>query len=388
MKTIKLFFLLAPAFFACTNLHAQVTVGGLTDPAPGALLDLNSTVRGGLLLSNVTLPDLTTIPNNGIDAFPGVNPTNHEAAKSQFKGAIVYHTGGNDIAAGVYVWNGRWWTPADGTPVNTVKDAQGNEYSTGYFGEAAGWWMTQNLRSTQYDDEIGTTLMVGGSTNVTLNYPGPTGTNLEEREAIFDTHKEYGLLYSWAAASGRIDDSDDSDNGGRPGYGAIPPTTGQYYQGICPHDWHLPSDYEWSQLEKEIATNPSKYSEQTEAYGNLTDSTVFFDATIWDYRPDSSTEITYWGRQMKRMAGDENKINEIDPNGSSKSRQEGGFDAFPVGYGIGIGSVYNYGSNAFFWSSSSYGANGVRRSLGSGLAGVYRNNNPKSYLFSVRCKKD
>jgi hypothetical protein len=146
MQTKHLFLLTVLAFFACAGLQAQVTIGGMTAPAAGAVLDLNSGgVKGGLVLSNVTLPDLTTIPY-GAGAFPGVTSENQKTVKAQFKGAIVYHIGGNDITAGVYVWNGKWWTPADGTPVNTVKDAEGDDYTTGYFGDA-GWWMTQNLRS-------------------------------------------------------------------------------------------------------------------------------------------------------------------------------------------------------------------------------------------------
>jgi hypothetical protein len=50
MKTAKLF--LSLAFFFCANLSAQVTIGGLTEPETGAILDLNSTTKGGLAASD------------------------------------------------------------------------------------------------------------------------------------------------------------------------------------------------------------------------------------------------------------------------------------------------------------------------------------------------
>jgi uncharacterized protein (TIGR02145 family) len=97
-------------FLICAHLHAQVTIGGLEEPHKGTVLDLNSTTKGGLILSNVALPNLYTIPAN----FPGMTPTPADPtdANEKFAGAIVYHTGENNIPAGVYTWNGTNWTPA------------------------------------------------------------------------------------------------------------------------------------------------------------------------------------------------------------------------------------------------------------------------------------
>jgi hypothetical protein len=89
-----------------------VTIGGLTDPAAGVLLDLNSTggLRGGLLLSNVAIEDLWKIPDSAVDYFPGIDASNVDVNPS-FTGALVCHTGQNNIPAGVYVWNGGNWMP-------------------------------------------------------------------------------------------------------------------------------------------------------------------------------------------------------------------------------------------------------------------------------------
>jgi hypothetical protein len=120
MKTAKLFLLPAFAFFTCTGLYAQVTIGGLTEPKPGAILDLNSNtgVKGGLLLSNVPLKNLYEIPHpplyEAAYVFPNINGANYNetGVKSKFTGAMVYHTGENNIPAGVYLWNGENWSPA------------------------------------------------------------------------------------------------------------------------------------------------------------------------------------------------------------------------------------------------------------------------------------
>jgi uncharacterized protein (TIGR02145 family) len=109
MKTIKFFFFFALVFSTCANLRAQVTFGGLEPAKAGAVLDLNSTTKGGLVLSNVSLDNLYTIPYNGTD-FPGLNASNYNTEKSKFAGAIVYNI--NPVwGAGAYVWNGENWSP-------------------------------------------------------------------------------------------------------------------------------------------------------------------------------------------------------------------------------------------------------------------------------------
>jgi uncharacterized protein (TIGR02145 family) len=115
LRTFSLRAILLPAllFFFCATLSAQVTIGSLEEPKSGAVLDLNSTLKGGLLLSNVVLDDLYTIPYTDANFFPGVTAENHESpgVKDGFAGAMVYHTGGNSIPAGIYVWNKTNWTP-------------------------------------------------------------------------------------------------------------------------------------------------------------------------------------------------------------------------------------------------------------------------------------
>jgi uncharacterized protein (TIGR02145 family) len=91
------------------TLSAQVRIGGDDEPATGALLDLNSTVKGGFVLSNVTITDIEKIPR-GTNVFPGIDASNDDNNPS-LRGAMVYNDGADPaVPEGIYVWNGNCWT--------------------------------------------------------------------------------------------------------------------------------------------------------------------------------------------------------------------------------------------------------------------------------------
>jgi uncharacterized protein (TIGR02145 family) len=284
--------------------------------------------------------------------------------------------------------------------VITVKDAQENKYTIGYFGDA-GWWMTENLRTMDYTYLNGTptplvekNIPVGTATEPRYSYSRAASQweeiSEEDRDSVFLAHEHYGLLYNWAAASGRTDGPGDDTNG-------LTTSGTTLYRGVCPEGWHLPSDWEWSELEKEIALNPWEYSTQDVAYtfpvgyGNL------YSMTAW--RPSNgdnsiSSHQKYWGRQMKstELVG-----TTINTYGTSEPRAKGGFDALLVGTVDINGTADAYGSHTVFWSSSSnsggigsssYGFFSVNRHLDSGYTGMARDYTYRGHLFSVRCKKD
>jgi uncharacterized protein (TIGR02145 family) len=100
-------FAFALAFFFCANLHAQVTIGGLENPKAGSILDLNSNVKGGLVLSNVTIMDVEKIPQN-TNVFQGISNVEEDL---NLRGAMVYNDGnGTSVPPGIYIWNGYCWT--------------------------------------------------------------------------------------------------------------------------------------------------------------------------------------------------------------------------------------------------------------------------------------
>jgi hypothetical protein len=122
LRTFSLRAILLPvlAFFFCAGLCAQVTIGGLTEPVKGAILDLNSSVKGGLLLSNVAISDRGLIPS-GTNLFPNIVAGSNDDTNLGFTGAVVYNTGTASVAAGVYVWDGYDWVAAGEQPPGITK---------------------------------------------------------------------------------------------------------------------------------------------------------------------------------------------------------------------------------------------------------------------------
>ncbi|MDR2086358.1 MAG: IPT/TIG domain-containing protein [Dysgonamonadaceae bacterium] len=95
---------LSAALVLSANLRAQVTIGSANAPKAGAILDLNSGAKGGLILSNVSLDNTGEIPAG----FPGMSGAEIAVAKAQLKGAMVYNTNPN-TCVGVHAWDGNHW---------------------------------------------------------------------------------------------------------------------------------------------------------------------------------------------------------------------------------------------------------------------------------------
>ncbi len=94
------------------------------------------------------------------------------------------------------------------TDDSTVTDYDGNVYNTVKIGDQI--WMKQNLSSIRYSD--GTLI------------PGVTAYNNNDSMAAI-----YGRLYTWDAT--------------------MKNSTSAGVQGVCPDEWHVPSDAEWIELE-------------------------------------------------------------------------------------------------------------------------------------------
>ncbi|MDR1631285.1 MAG: fibrobacter succinogenes major paralogous domain-containing protein, partial [Dysgonamonadaceae bacterium] len=151
-------------------------------------------------------------------------------------------------------------------------------------------------------------------------------------------------------------------------------------QGICPDGWTLPSDYDWNQLEKAIATNPGLYSTESDTMTSAAWDSKYENQTDW--RPSSGNmNTTFWGRRMKSLTA----VSGVT-NGMSKTDGTG-FNALLVGYfDSGKGAVF--GTYTGIWSSSAGSATAAwRRDLFNGTSGAGRNTHSKYDLFSVRCKK-
>lgn len=101
-----------------------------------------------------------------------------------------------------------------------VKDADGNEYTSLFIGDAPHryCWTKRNMETTSY---------VTGGTVPNMIYNAPEHDNEAENLAL------YGRLYNWYAAVNLPEGSDD----------APPATTnGGFVTGICPEGWHIPDE--------------------------------------------------------------------------------------------------------------------------------------------------
>jgi uncharacterized protein (TIGR02145 family) len=350
----KTFFLALTLFvLSAASVNAQVTIGSNQEPHGGAVLDLSKANGNsiGFLLPRISLENITVWQIGG--------------EKAAGIGMMVYNI--NDkivggIGSGIYIWNGSTWTPIKSNDCSNVTDYEGNTYLAAQFG-AAGCWMTENLRSKVYSSD-GTPLPVGFDAKVASKFYYYPGAN----EQIFTSHPEYGLLYTWVAATDRpatdMDEAYDS-----------PDQT--QYQGICPSGWHLPSDYEWNQLEEAIATSAAGVYSTTAA-------------TTWDisYRSNQAVFRGEHGRKMKSTT----MVNNTPTDGTSNASHSRGFNALLSGGWLATKtSSDEYGLHASFWTST---AGMVNRDLAyirwssNDNVGVHRQGAAKQDFFSVRCKKD
>jgi uncharacterized protein (TIGR02145 family) len=125
-------------------------------------------------------------------------------------------------------------------PQETVTDYDGNVYETVTIGEQV--WIKENLKSLHYSD--GTEI------------PEVVAYNNDDSLAEI-----YGRLYTWDAA---MRDST------QPGV-----------QGVCPCEWHIPTDQEWSQLENYLGG-------ATIAGGKMKDT----GTTFWNAPNTGATNIS------------------------------------------------------------------------------------------------
>ena len=126
-------------------------------------------------------------------------------------------------------------------------------------------------------------------------------------------------------------------------------------KGACPDGWHLPSDEEWKTLEMELGMSQSEAD-------------------------DGGWRGTDQAEKMKSVSGWNN-----NGNGTNSS----GFNALPGGRRNILGSFYNIGSRASWWTATKYSKSHVwNRRLIDTRDKVFRYTIPKNNIISVRCIKD
>lgn len=267
---------------------------------------------------NPTTGDYKTVDGSGTGSFvsqlDGLDPETVYYVRA-------YATNSQGTAYG----NTLTFQTLSGQEIGTFTDSRdGTVYKTIKIGNQD--WMAENLRYLPS--------MVGPE-NMSDTEPyyyvyDYHGTNVEAAKAT-TIYAVFGALYNWPAAM-----NGESSSGGNP----------SGVQGICPANWHLPSDAEWAQLIEYLGG-------ENVAGGKMKDNTDL-----------------YW----------------ISPNVGATN--ESGFTALPAGYLYYDHNFHHLGYYATWWSATVGFVGAYDRFINNDSGRIHRSESGRSGGWSVRCVKN
>lgn len=179
---------------------------------------------------------------------------------------------------------------------NNIKDHQDNEYATTYINGVC--IMAQNLRCTSSPNGHPLTQWAWCDD---WNCPGKTDASLYSK---IESLSDEGYLYNWRAA---MDTTIDVATIGTEDF--------SNHRGLCPAGWHLPTKSEWETV-----------------VGSIDAGQFAKENSSW-YASDVENTPGYTSDPDKNATG---------------------FSAIPAGWRYGNSSENNLGSDANFWSASSF----------------------------------
>jgi uncharacterized protein (TIGR02145 family) len=204
---------------------------------------------------------------------------------------------------------------------DSITDREGNSYLIVQIGEQ--WWMAENLRATLY---------ANGDSIQHLPEAVQWDTAATGAYCFYDNDtshiRTYGMLYNWHVA---MDE-----------------------RGVCPENWHVPTDLEWIKLEKYLGMSSSE-----------------------------ADRMTAWRGTNE---GDKLKAERFNGNNSS------GFNALATGYRDPAGVYKAMGTDNDYWTSTAYSNDGSIEGVLHGLldskSTVVRNFHVPGYGFCIRCVRE
>lgn len=196
----------------------------------------------------------------------------------------------------------------------SVTDIEGNEYNTIKIGNQT--WFLKNLKTTTFNDGTPIQLVTDSTAWAALSTPGCCWYDNE----MSSFKPSYGALYNGYAAN-----------------------TGK----LCPKDWHIPSDADWTVL-------TSFLGGESVAGGKL-----------------KGQGTSFW----------------VGPN--TGATNESGFTALPGGLRYHDGQFRDFGFSGYWWSSTGLSKErSFFRYMDYEYANVFRFDNVNKIGFSVRCIRD
>jgi uncharacterized protein (TIGR02145 family) len=224
--------------------------------------------------------------------------------------------------------------------IGSVSDVDGNSYTTVVIRNQV--WMTENLRTTKYND--GTEIpLVTDPTEWAALTTGAYGDYGDNPSYSFTS----GKLYNWYVVDNNAA-TKVASNGGK---------------NVCPTGWHVPSDAEWTILVNYLIAN--------------------------GYNWDASSAGNKIGKSLAATSG-WTAYDTLGTVGNDQtSNNTSGFNAIPGGYRLNNGTYSNIGSYSGWWSSTAYSSSDA---YGRGMyyisSSLGRNVINRRYGFSVRCIKN
>ncbi len=201
-----------------------------------------------------------------------------------------------------------------GTSEVTFTDIDGNVYHEVKIGNQT--WMKENLKTTRYRNGVDITTNLS-SVDWQSNITGACADYNNDPPITV----VYGKLYNWYAVANPL--------------------------GLCPVNWHVPSDSEWTELANYLGGDSI-------AGGKL-----------------KEIGVSHWAT----------------PN--TNATNSSSFTGLPGGYRLPTGAYYNIYAVGFWWSATQDSLTGAYfRSLNSSNDDLFRNSYKETYGFSLRCVKD
>jgi uncharacterized protein (TIGR02145 family) len=259
------------------------------------------------------------------------------------------------------------------------------------------WVMAQNLNYqtglNHQTNSASPSTATGQNTDLIGNFWCPGGNTASTPTSTLASCDVWGALYSWETAmsldgkgawsenlignycTGAASTTNCNQNWGRTAAG-----TGSGGRGICPENWHVPTDYEWGVILDGMESGGGSVHQSTNSSGQ--------HGTNAGSRAKSSCTAP-----SGTISGD-TYVSDTQANWYYHDTYSGtdnyGFRVLPAGCRNFNGSNFNnQGRTAYFWSSSANNSMLVKyRYFNYTLATVYRGNITRTYGYSVRCVRD
>ena len=313
------------------------------DVCPGTITDLNcsSATNNGILNATSAASGVTSVisytggnggTHNGqvvtSTGVSGLTATLQAGSFANGNGSLTYTITGTPATSGTASFalniGGKTCvvTRAVANPTSgygsNITDVEGNSYKTVYIGSQQ--WMAENLQTSKYSD--GTT--ISNITDGTQWSSNTTGAWAYYNNDATNNAK-FGKLYNWYAVS--------------------PTTNGN--KNVCPSDWHVPTDAEWTVL--------------TDYLGGLNVS----------------------GGKMKEVGTSSWK----SPNTGATNASL--FTGLPGGFRNSFGGYAGVGNNGYWWSSTKSGTGyALYRYLLYDYGNTGKYGDSMRIGYSVRCLRD